>query len=64
MKTFVTALAVLAAGAMGAWFALDARRHRDKPASPHPLETWESEGGQLAAAPSTARERDYAKLGG
>ena len=64
MRTFVTALAVLAAGAMGAWFALNARPHRDKPASPHPLETWEGEGGQLAAAPGTARERDYATLGG
>jgi hypothetical protein len=45
-------------------FALNARPHRDKPASPHPLETWEGEGGQLAAAPGTARERDYATLGG
>ena len=64
MKTFVTALAVLAAGAIGAWIALNARPDREKSASPHPLETWEGEGGQLAGAPDTARERDYATLGG
>jgi hypothetical protein len=58
MKTFVTALAALAAGAIGLWFALNARPHRDKAASPPPLETWEGEGGQVAAAPGTARERD------
>jgi len=64
MKTFVTTLAVLAAGAMGAWFALNARRRREKLASRHPLETWEGEGGQLAGRPDTARKRDYATLGG
>ena len=57
MNAWLKSIAVLTAGALGAWFALRALVRQGNPPPQRALETWEGEGGNLApnAAPADAR---------
>ena len=50
--TLIKAAALLAAGAAGFWLAMRALAPSEPHPSPHALDTWEGEGGNVAPSPS------------